>query len=209
MQHGEKFNTLTHLLAAFIAFPSVVYLVFLAYETDDLWKIVSVSIYGVTLLMLYISSSLYHAHSGSLKKLLQKFDHLSIYLLIAGTYTPYMLVTLRGVWGWTILGVVWGLAIIGMLIDAFTKKDEKENKRIIPLIIYVLMGWLVVIPFKPLAENLASNGLTLLAIGGFLYTFGILFFVLDSRMKHAHGIWHLFVMGGSISHYVSITVYVI
>ncbi len=209
MQHGEKFNTLTHLIAAFIAFPGVVFLIVLAIKTGDPWKIISVSIYGFTLLLLYIFSSLYHAHNGSLKKLLQKFDHLSIYLLIAGTYTPFMLVTLRGVWGWSILGVVWSLAILGMVIDALPNKTGKVNRRIIPMIIYVVMGWLVVIPFKPLAENLASDGLMLLAIGGLLYTVGIIFFVLDHRVKHAHGIWHLFVIGGSVSHYISITAYVI
>lgn len=209
MHHGEKFNTLTHFLGALVALPGIIYLIVLASKTGDPWKITSVAIYGTTLLLLYISSSFYHGHNGRFKALLQKFDHLSIYLLIAGTYTPYMLVTLRGAWGWSILGVVWGLALIGMIIDAIPKDKEKINRRIIPLIIYVVMGWLVVIPLKPLAENLASNGVVLLALGGGLYTLGIIFFVLDSRVKHAHGIWHLFVIGGSLSHYVSITAYVI
>ena len=120
-----------------------------------------------------------------------------------------MLVTLRGSWGWSIFSVVWGLAVIGMLIDVWPKPADKENRRIIPLIIYLVMGWLVVIPLKPLAENLASNGVMLLALGGALYTIGVIFFVLSERVKHAHGIWHLFVIGGSASHYVSITAYVI
>ena len=224
MKQGEKFNTISHLLAAVITIPGIIYLIILAVKTGDTWKITSASIYGATLLLLYCASTCYHSHSGAHKKLLQKLDHLSIYLLIAGTYTPYMLVTLRGAWGWSIFGVVWGLALLGIAIDLWPKQKNKiqdrrlqdikqgkdqEDKRIIQLIIYLIMGWLVVIPLKPLAENLSSNGITLLAIGGLLYTFGIIFFILDHRVKHAHGIWHLFVVGGSLSHYVSITAYVI
>jgi len=209
MQHGEKFNTISHFLAALTALPGIIYLIFLAAQTGDPWKITSVSIYSTTLILLYSASSLYHGHGGRFKKLFQKFDHLSIYLLIAGTYTPYMLVTLRGAWGWTILGVVWGLALVGILLDSLPKKSDKEDRRIIQLFIYLIMGWLIVIPLKPLAAHLAKNGVLLLAIGGGLYTLGVIFFVLDYRLKHAHGIWHLFVMGGSISHYISITAYVI
>jgi hemolysin III len=222
MQHGEKFNTVSHLLAALLALPGVIYLIILATQTGDPYKIVSVSIYGTTLMLLYMASTIYHYHGGPYKKILQKLDHLSIYLLIAGTYTPFMLVTLRGAWGWSILGVVWGLAFIGMLLDLKpkfkpenkgAKQDDKdaqqEDKRIPQLIIYLIMGWLVVIPLKPLSEQLSSYGTTLLAVGGILYTLGIIFFILDHRVKHAHGIWHLFVIGGSVSHYVSITAYVV
>ena len=212
MQHGEKFNTITHLLGAIAALSGLVYLIVLAAATGDAWKISSVSIYGATLLLLYSFSTLYHGHAGRFKNLLQKLDHLSIYLLIAGTYTPYMLVTLRGAWGWSILGVVWGLALIGMIIDSLPSQSGNE-KRLIPLTIYLLMGWLIVIPLQPLAERLASlnasNGVVWLAIGGGLYTLGVVFFVLSDRLKHAHGVWHLFVMGGSISHYISISLYVI
>lgn len=209
MQHGEKFNTLSHLLAAIIAIPGLALLIVLAVETGDPWKIVSVSIYGTSLLLLYISSTLCHGHSGRFERFFEKLDHVSIYLLIAGTYTPYMLVTLRGAWGWSIFGVVWALAIIGMIIDVWPKRNELENRRIIPLIIYLVMGWLAVIPLKPLAEQLAANGIALLAIGGVLYTIGVVFFILSDRMKHAHGIWHLFVVAGSVSHYASIYAYVI
>ena len=209
MQHGEKFNTITHLLAAILAVPGLIYLIVLATNTGDPWKIVSVSVYGATLLLLYISSTLCHGHTGRFRDAFEKLDHISIYLLIAGTYTPYMLVTLRGSWGWSILGVVWGLALIGMLIDIWPKDVNKENKRILPLIIYLVMGWLVVIPLQPLTESLASNGVWLLAVGGVLYTVGVVFFILSDRVKHAHGIWHIFVIGGSLSHYVSISAYVI
>ncbi len=209
MQHGERFNTITHLFAAILAVPGLIYLIVLASNTGDPWKIVSVSIYGATLLLLYISSTLCHGHSGRFQDFFEKLDHLSIYLLIAGTYTPYMLVTLRGSWGWSIFGVVWGLALIGMLIDIWPKDVNKENKRILPLIIYLVMGWLAIIPLQPLTESLASNGVWLLAVGGVLYTVGVVFFILSDRVKHAHGIWHLFVIGGSLSHYVSISAYVI
>ncbi|MEE9326157.1 MAG: hemolysin III family protein [Cocleimonas sp.] len=210
MKHGEKFNTVTHFLAAVLALPGMIYLIFLASETADPWKISSVAIYGTTLFVLYFSSTLYHGHNGHFKKLFQKLDHLSIYLLIAGTYTPFMLVTLRGAWGWSILGIVWGLAIIGIVLDTYPKKKTiKEDKRIPQLIIYLLMGWLIIIPLNTLSDHLHSNGLYLLAIGGILYTVGIVFYILDYRLKHAHGIWHLFVIGGSTSHYFSISAYVI
>lgn len=209
MKHGEKFNTITHLLASIAAIPGLIYLVILAVETSDPWKVTSVSIYGISLLLLYVSSTLCHGHCGRFEKYFEKLDHLSIYLLIAGTYTPYMLITLRGAWGWSIMGVVWGLASIGMIIDIWPKKSNTINRRIIPLIIYVLMGWLIIIPLQPLSNSLAANGLYLLALGGILYTVGILFFIMSNRFKHAHGIWHLFVIGGSISHYTSISVYVL
>ena len=209
MQHGEKFNTFSHMLAALFALPGAIVLIILAAQSADPWKIVSVSIYGITLFLLYFFSTLYHGHAGRFKPLFQKFDHISIYLLIAGTYTPYMLVTLRGAWGWSILGVVWGLAALGILLDIYSKKPAHTDKRIPQLIIYLLMGWLVLIPLKPLAENLAENGVYLLALGGLLYTLGVIFYVLDYRLKHAHGIWHLFVVGGSVSHFVSIGVYVV
>ncbi len=212
MQQGEKFNIFTHLLGAVAAIPGLIYLIVLAAASGDAWKITSVSIYGTTLLLLYTFSTLYHGHSGRFKNLLQKLDHLSIYLLIAGTYTPYMLVTLRGAWGWSILGVVWGLALIGMIIDSLPNKSSND-KRLIPLLIYLVMGWLIVIPLNPLSQQFsahnASSGIIWLAIGGVLYTVGVVFFVLSDRLKHAHGIWHLFVMGGSMSHYVSISLYVI
>ena len=214
MHPGEKFNTISHLIAAIIAVPGLIYLVVLATATSDPWKITSVSIYGTSLVLLYISSTLCHGHSGRHEKFFEKMDHLSIYVLIAGTYTPYMLVTLRGAWGWSIFGVVWSLALVGMLIDLWPRKkikttDEKPATRIVQLIIYLIMGWLVLIPLRPLADKLASDGIALLALGGVLYTIGVVFFVLSDRFKHAHGIWHLFVIGGSVSHYVSISAYVI
>ncbi|MGK0271294.1 MAG: hemolysin III [Cocleimonas sp.] len=216
MHPGEKFNTISHLIAAIIAVPGLIYLVILAAETSDPWKITSVSIYGVSLVLLYISSTLCHGHSGRYEKFFEKMDHLSIYLLIAGTYTPYMLVTLRGIWGWSIFAIVWSLALIGILIDIWpsnkAKNDngnEKEPTRFVQLVIYLVMGWLIVVAMRPLADKLDGNGIALLALGGILYSVGVIFFVLSDRFKHAHGIWHLFVIGGSVSHYLSISNYVI
>lgn len=214
MHPGEKFNTISHLVAAIVAIPGLIYLVVLASATSDPWKITSVSIYGISLVLLFISSTLCHGHSGRYEKFFEKMDHLAIYLLIAGTYTPYMLVTLRGIWGWSIFAVVWSLALIGMLTDLWPKEEKiadngKPPKRLLQLIIYLVMGWLVLIPMVPLADKLASDGLALLALGGILYSIGVIFFVLSDRFKHAHGIWHLFVIGGSVSHYISISAYVI
>lgn len=212
MHPGEKFNTFSHLIAAIISIPGLIYLVSLALETGDPWKIISVSIYGVSLVLLYISSTLCHGHSGRYEAFFEKMDHLAIYLLIAGTYTPYMLVTLRGVWGWSMLAAVWSLAVIGIIIDVWPKSKEdmvKEPNRIIQLFIYLIMGWMIVIALGPLIDNLASNGVALLALGGILYSIGVVFFILSDRFKYAHGIWHLFVIGGSLSHYISISAYVI
>ena len=212
MHPGEKFNTFSHLLAAIVAIPGLIYLVILASATADPWKITSVSIYGVSLVLLYISSTLCHGHSGRFEKVFEKMDHLAIYLLIAGTYTPYMLVTLRGAWGWSMLAAVWSLALIGILIDVWPRSQTTEKKqpsRIVQLVIYLIMGWMIVIALGPLVDKLASNGVALLALGGILYSVGVVFFVLSDRIKHAHGIWHLFVIGGSVSHYISISAYVI
>ncbi len=212
MHPGEKFNTLSHLIAAIIAIPGLIYLIILASATADPWKITSVSIYGVTLVLLYVSSSLCHGHSGRFEAFFEKMDHLAIYLLIAGTYTPYMLVTLRGVWGWSMLAAVWSLALIGIIIDIWPRaktSNLKEPSRIIQLVIYLIMGWMIIFALGPLIENLASNGVALLALGGVLYSIGVVFFVLSERVKHAHGIWHMFVIGGSVSHYISISAYVI
>lgn len=209
MDRGEKFNTLTHLYALLFAIIGVIYLNVQTLKTGDSWKIVSIAIYSTTLLLLYLSSTICHSHSSRYKNLFRKLDHLSIYLLIAGTYTPFMLVTLRGAWGWFILGIVWGLAFAGMMLDILSTRPEKEDKRMLQLFIYLLMGWLIIIPLKPLAENLSSHGISLLVLGGGLYTVGVIFFILDHRIKHAHGIWHLFVVGGSVSHYTAIAAYVI
>ncbi|PTQ67594.1 hemolysin III family protein [Pseudomonas sp. GV071] len=205
MYHGEKFNAWTHLIGAVLATIGAVWLLVLASFTGDAWKIVGVAVYGVTLVLLYSISTVYHSVSGPKKRLLQKLDHLSIYLLIAGSYTPFCLITLRGPWGWTLFGIVWGLALIGMLQEI----KPRSEARVLSLIIYAVMGWIVLIAVKPLIAALGMTGFKWLAAGGVLYTVGIIFFANDSRFRHWHGIWHLFVMAGSLLHFVAILFYVL
>ena len=205
MYHGEKFNAWSHLIGAVLAAIGAVWLLALASSTGDLWKIVAVAIYGVTLLLLYSISTLYHSMRGPAKRVMQKLDHLSIYLLIAGSYTPFCLVTLRGPWGWSLFGIVWSLALIGMLQEI----KPRSEARVLSLIIYAVMGWIVLVAVKPLIAVLGMTGFTWLAAGGVLYTVGIIFFAYDSRFRHWHGIWHLFVMAGSLLHFVAILFYVL
>jgi hemolysin III len=204
MLRGERLNSITHLLGTALALVGLVLLVVRAAFTGDPWKIVSFSIYGGTLVALYTSSALYHSIRGASKKVFQKFDHSAIYLLIAGSYTPFTLVTLRGSWGWSLFGVVWGLAVIGILQDLlFTKR-----RGVISVLIYLLMGWIALIAIRPLSRTLPAAGMTLLVIGGALYTIGIIFYALDKRLAHSHGIWHLFVLTASVCHYFTIYLYV-
>ncbi|MEX2455672.1 MAG: hemolysin III family protein, partial [Balneolaceae bacterium] len=177
---------------------------YLAITKGDTWKLVSFGIYGLSLVMLYTFSTLYHSFQGKLKKIFQKLDHVAIYLLIAGTYTPFTLVTLRGELGWSIFAIVWGLATLGIIIDLIPNKGS----RILPLVIYLLMGWLVILIVDPLMAELSVNGFYWLVAGGMFYTFGVIFYVIDVRHRFAHGIWHLFVLAGSVSHYVTVVKYV-
>ncbi len=205
MYHGERLNAWTHLVGTMLSISGASILITLAAMMGDPWKIVSVSIFGATLILLYSASTLYHSLRGRAKAILRKLDHLSIYLLIAGTYTPFCLVTLRGVWGWTLFGIVWGLALIGMLQEI----RPRSEARILSLVIYAVMGWVIVIATGPLLDHLETTGLVLLAAGGLLYTGGIVFYAFDDRFRHWHGIWHLFVIGGSLLHYLTIALYVI
>lgn len=158
------------------------------------------------LIMLYGVSTLYHSIPGARpKSILQKLDHISIYLFIAGSYTPYTLVALSGNLGWWIFGIIWSLALIGIGCEFTLAKKT----RIPSLIIYLVMGWLIVFAIKPLMAAMATPGVVLLALGGLSYTVGVYFFVLDEKYKHFHGIWHLFVMGGSIFQFFSIILYLI
>jgi hemolysin III len=205
MYHGEKLNAWTHLVGAVLAFVGALWLIVLASLTGDPWKIVSVAIYGFTLLLLYSISTVYHSVRGRAKVIMRKLDHLSIYLLIAGSYTPFCLVSLRGAWGWSLFGTVWGLALIGMLQEI----KPRSEARVLSIVIYALMGWIVLVAVKPLIAALGAVGFAWLATGGFLYTVGIIFFAYDSRFRHWHGIWHLFVIAGSVLHFVAILLYVL
>jgi hemolysin III len=205
MYEGERLNSISHLVGVVMASVGAAVLVILAALDGDPWKIVSFSIYGLTLILLFLASTLYHSVQGRAKRIFQKLDHGAIYFLIAGTYTPFTLVTLRGTWGWSLFGTVWGLAVTGIAIDAL----HGVRRRIIPVIIYVVMGWLVVIAIRPLLDALPAAGIGWLLAGGVLYTAGILFYVLDRRIPHGHGIWHLFVLGGGAAHFIAIAGYVL
>ena len=205
MYYGERFNAWSHLVGDVLSVVGTVILIVIAAMTGDPWKIVSVSIFGATLILLYSASTLYHSVRGRAKEILQKLDHFSIYLLIAGTYTPFCLVTLRGAWGWAMFGIVWGLALVGILQEI----KPRSEARILSLVIYAVMGWVIVIAVKPLLDNIDTAGFVWLVTGGLLYTFGIVFYAFDTRFRHWHGIWHLFVIGGSLAHYFAIAFYVI
>lgn len=205
MYYGEKLNAVTHLVGAVLAVVGSVVLIVRAAAGGDAWKIVSVSIYGVTLVMLYSLSTLYHSMRGRAKDILRELDHHSIYLLIAGSYTPFCLVTLRGPWGWSLFGAIWALAVLGSLEEF----RPKRGGRIVSVVLYAVMGWMVVVALNPLIKALGPFGLSWLIAGGLFYTIGIIFYALDTRLKHAHGIWHLFVLAGSTAHYIAIFRYVL
>lgn len=205
MYYGERFNAWTHLFGALLAVAGATWLIVLAAASGDPLKTASVAVYGLTLVVLYSISTLYHSLRGRVKRLLRKLDHLSIYLLIAGSYTPFCLISLRGAWGWSLFGIVWTLAAIGMLQEI----KPRSEARVLSLVIYALMGWIVLVAIKPLLTSLGLPGFLWLAAGGLLYTVGIVFFVFDERFRHWHGIWHLFVVAGSLAHFIAILFYVV
>lgn len=205
MYHGERFNAWTHLIGAVLASLGAIWLLVLAALDGEQAKIVSAAIYGLSLILLYSISTLYHSLRGRAKVVMRKLDHLSIYLLIAGSYTPFCLVTLAGPWGWTLFGIVWGLAVIGMLQEI----KPRSEARVLSLVIYAVMGWIVLVAVKPLLAALGGAGFAWLLAGGICYTVGIVFFVFDDRFRHWHGIWHIFVMVGSLLHFIAILFYVI
>jgi hemolysin III len=204
MYRGERINSITHLIGTCLALAGAVVLIVRAGQQGDPWKIVSFSIYGATLVLLYSFSTLYHSLRGVAKKVFQKIDHTAIYLLIAGTYTPFTLVTLRGAWGWSLFGVVWALAIIGIIQDIL----YGQGRRVLSVVIYLLMGWLAVIAIRPLMHVLPGAGIAWLVAGGVSYTIGVLFFALHEKIPYGHEIFHLFVLVGSACHYIMIFIYV-
>lgn len=199
----ERLNSLTHGIGAALGVTALVLLLATCRECGAT-RIVSYSIYGASLIMLYTASTLYHGvMEQKLKDILQRVDHSAIYLLIAGTYTPFTLITLNGPWGWTIFGIEWGLALAGIIYKVFFY-DEKH--RGISTAVYLLMGWMALIAIKPLIGALHPGGLIWLGIGGLSYSLGVIFYLWRS-LPFAHVIWHLFVLGGSISHFFAVFFY--
>jgi len=195
---------ITHALGATLSVAALVWMIIVA--QGDPWKITSGAIFGSTLFTLYMSSTLYHSFSGPrVKSFFQILDHSAIYLLIAGTYTPLTLVTLRGPWGWTLFGIVWAMAIGGILVKALMKNNREHW---LSTALYVAMGWLAVLAIKPIINSLPPTGLILLIAGGLSYTGGVVFFVWN-KLKFNHAIWHLFVIGGSACHTLTTGLYIL
>ena len=204
--HGEELaNAITHGIGVALSIAALVLLITFPALRGDVRGVTCGAIFGATLIMAYAASTAYHCmRSESAKKLGRKLDHASIFLLIAGTYTPLVLVSLRGPWGWSLFGVVWGLCVAGVILKFFLA----GRFRVLSTVIFILMGWLIMIAIKPLAAALPARGIWLLAVGGLFYTGGTVFYLWKSLRYH-HAIWHLFVLAGSGCHFFSILNYVL
>jgi hemolysin III len=201
----EIANSVTHGVGAGLSIAALAILVTFAGLLGDAWRVVTFSIYGSTLILLYSASTFYHSfQSPRAKEIFRVLDHSAIFLLIAGTYTPFTLVSLRGGWGWTLFGLIWGFAMGGIVLEVFFLDRFKH----LSLAIYVGMGWLVVIAIKPLLSAVPVGGLIWLGIGGLTYTLGVIFYTWRS-FPFNHAIWHLFVLGGSVCHFFCILFYVL
>lgn len=208
MYYGEKLNSISHLVGAALALIGFGALLSVSLLSGDPWVIVSFSVFGASMVLLYTMSTLYHSFQPpGLKRIFRIFDHVSIYILIAGTYTPYMLVTQRDGNGWLIMGIIWALAVIGILSEIFL---SGRAVKVGQLIIYLGMGWACTFDFASLKAVIPATGLIWLTVGGLAYTGGVVFYILDkmNKLTHAHGIWHFFVLAGTISHFISIIGYV-
>ena len=197
----EIWSSLIHGIGIALSLAGLIVLVTLAAQNGNVWVVVSTAILGVSMLVLYTASTLYHAiPNPEIKLKLKKFDHISIYYLIAGTYTPFMLVNMRGSVGWTVFGIIWGLALIGTVLKLCT---QGSGTKAWSIGLYLLMGWLVVFASKQLAARLPDIGLTFLVLGGLFYTLGIFFYVWKSR-QYTHAVWHFFVLSGTVMHFFAV-----
>jgi hemolysin III len=199
----ERFNARSHLLGAILAVFGTV--VLLWYARNDIWRFASFSVYGLALIGQYVTSYLYHSTEGPAKSRLRQLDHCAIFLLIAGTYSPFTLVTLRGRWGWPLFAAIWALAIVGIALEC--KRSGKN--RFWSLVLYVFMGWLAILAIVPLLSTLSARGFAWLAAGGLLYTGGVYFYVAHKKgLRFGHGIWHVFVLAASACHYLAVLLFV-
>ncbi|MET0116311.1 MAG: hemolysin III family protein [Sedimenticola sp.] len=203
---GEEIaHTITHGVGALLSIAGLAILVAFSTLYGDVWHITSCSIYGATLILLYTSSTLYHGIPlPRAKRILRQIDHAAIFVLIAGTYTPFTLVNLRGGWGWTLFGLVWGIAIAGVVMELVMRKRYRR----LSIALYLGLGWLVVIAIEPMLSRVDTGGLVLLLVGGLCYSLGVIFYVWRSLAYH-HAVWHLFVLAGSIFHFFAVLLYVI
>ncbi|MFD4818065.1 PAQR family membrane homeostasis protein TrhA [Peribacillus butanolivorans] len=201
----EVVNAITHGVGVLLSIAALVFLIIFSVQKGSAWHVVISVIYGVSMLLLYVSSTLVHSFpEGKTKDLFEIFDHSAIYLFIAGTYTPIMLLVIQGTLGWTLLGIVWGVAVIGVVFKAFFVKKF----LFLSTILYIAMGWLIVIAWGPLSAAMPSTGIQLLVAGGLLYTFGAVFYVWRGFPYH-HAVWHLFVLAGSVAHFFAVLFYII
>jgi hemolysin III len=203
---GEQLaDSITHGLGVLLAIIGLCVLVVRAALYGDMWHVIASSVFGATLVMMYTASTLYHSIPlPKARHVLRVIDHSLIYFLIAGTYTPFTLVTLHGPWGWSLFGFTWGLAVIGVALKIFTTGRYEK----LSLAVYLLMGWCAIVAIKPLWERLEPGGLILLGAGGLVYTGGVAFYVWE-RLRYHHAIWHLFVLGGSVLHWFTVYFYVV
>lgn len=203
---GEEIaNSLSHGLGAALSVAGLVVLVVLAARLGDPWRVTSFAIYGSTLTIMYLASTLYHGvQNRRVKGVLRIIDHASIYLLIAGTYTPILLVSMRGAWGWTLFGVIWGLALLGVVLQSLSF----QRLRRVELFLYLMMGWLCVIAWRELSAGISPAGMIWIAVGGLLYTTGVIFYAWH-KLPYHHAVWHLFVLAGSVSHFFAMLFHVL
>ncbi|MGM0564664.1 MAG: PAQR family membrane homeostasis protein TrhA [Pseudomonadota bacterium] len=208
MYYGERLNAISHLVGAALALVGLGALLTVSIQSGDPWRIASFSVFGFTLVLLYTMSTLYHSFNPPrIKNVFKVLDHVSIYLLIAGSYTPFMLVLMRDPTGYTILALVWGLALIGIASEVFLRG---KAVKVAQMVIYLAMGWACTIDLEGMRQAFPGAGYDWLVWGGLAYTGGVVFYILDkmNKLNHAHGIWHFFVLLGSACHFVTVLVYV-
>ena len=204
---GEEItNAILHGIGALLSIAALVLCVVFSAIHENVYAVVSSCIYGSTLIILYTMSCLYHSFKvNNAKRVFRIIDHCSIFLLIAGTYTPYALVSLNGALGWTVFGIIWGCAILGITLNAI---DLNRFKKL-SMILYIAMGWAIIFAFKTLVSNVSMGGIYLLVAGGIVYTIGAIFYGIGKKLKYMHSVFHFFVLSGSILHFFSILLYVI
>ncbi|MBB3167310.1 PAQR family membrane homeostasis protein TrhA [Simiduia aestuariiviva] len=200
----ELANSISHGLGAALSVAALTLMVAVSLAAEDGWKLASAIVYGTSLVLLFLASTLYHSVANTrAKQLLRLLDHCAIYLLIAGTYTPFLLINLRGAWGWTLFAVIWSLALFGVFFKIFFQHKFPR----LSLFTYILMGWLIIVAMSEMIAKVPSGALWLLLAGGLVYTFGAVFYAWE-RIPYNHAIWHMFVLGGSTCHFLAIYLYV-
>lgn len=200
----ELANSISHGLGAALSIVALTLMVLVSVSSGDGWKLTSAIVYGSSLVLLFLASTLYHAIvNPRAKHVLRLLDHCAIYLLIAGTYTPFLLISLRGAWGWTLFAVIWSLALFGIFFKVYFKHKYPK----LSLFTYILMGWLIIVAISEMLAKVPSGAMWLLLAGGLVYTLGAIFYSWE-RIPYNHAIWHMFVLGGSTCHFLAVYIYV-